>query len=260
CNVCALSGPGCPIAVERNLIMKSLANIKASLSIASLVLFGLARLVAPAQAQTYAITDLGESWPSAINNHGQIVGFTYPTFPYKAIFWDASDAYAGMILSAFGDQQSTAYSINDSGKIAGYYYTITNQPHPMLWIPNGSVTDLFQNLPDTGFAYAINNHDDVVGVDLKTNHGFLLKNGNLSDLNPPSGSAAYAINDNGVIVGSSQKGSNPDWQAVIWENNQITPLSLPAGLSGPALANAINGAKQIVGFVGAAGYYDDSTN
>ena len=127
---------------------------------------------------------------------------------------------------------------------------------------DGSLTPI-ANLPGTGdsgaghgWALALNGRDQVVGW-VRTGsdnhspmHAFLWDQGQLKDLGTGGGSdsAAHAINECGVVTGSTRIGQPGQTQMFIWDG-ALTVVGCPPGLSSCA-AQAINAGRTIVGDVG----------
>ena len=224
----------------------------------------------------------------AINNAGLVVGFenTSPGNSGR----EASEWQDGVMTIlpqlpklAGGASSSTAYSVNNSGKIVGDSSNSDGQQHAVIW-SNGTVTDLgaLNNFGNQSSASGINNAGQVIGWSAIDN--IILPNGGIAlhafswsrstgmaDLGTLGGvyvdSYPFAINDLGQVVGVSsnlplhfvatppptlQPGEIPiDARAVLWQNGKILDLNtlLPAG-SGWVLqfATGINDAGQIVGF------------
>jgi probable HAF family extracellular repeat protein len=162
----------------------------------------------------------GGSFPSDINNAGQVVGSSYST-----------------VQTALGPMQ-----------------------HPFLWqggIMND--LGLLPGDEDGG-ATAINTHGHIVGSSGRTDpdtyetayRPFLYKDGAMTQIPAPSVDAyAGDINDHGVVVGTMRAGNAVSkWHAWIYADGVVTNLNsrIPAG-SGLHLAYAvgINNAGQIVG-------------
>ena len=103
----------------------------------------------------------------------------------------------------------TAESINEAGHVVGVCI-VSQSEHGYLYRKGASV-DLgtFGGAGSTSQAHALNNHDDVVGVSMRTvgvGTAFLWRNGVMTDLGsltPGLPSQALAINDDGLIVGVS---------------------------------------------------------
>lgn len=125
-----------------------------------------------------------------------------------------------------GGSDSSATDINEGGNIVGYSTTASGEVHGFFYSA-GSMTDIGV-LPggDTSRARGINDLDQVVGSSNLLNtvtgekvfHGFIWQGGVLTDLGafPPeddinSTSAAYAINNSGLIAG------NVDLAGVVWD-------------------------------------------
>ncbi len=169
---------------------------------------------------TIGASNCGSSDGRAINSSGAIVGSACGT--YAA----GSNGSSPMsYIGSLGGRTSRAYALNESGQAGGYSYVPGNyEVHAVLWDPSTSGpyptsdsthTDL-GNLGGT-FATILGINDDGVSVGYGTTitgqpHAAISRVGQtLGDLNdyidPGAGwtlSHAYAINNNGVIVGDAR--------------------------------------------------------
>jgi probable HAF family extracellular repeat protein len=222
-----------------------------------------------------SMIDLGtlggaSSSASAINNHGQIVGFSknaggdFHTFVWEnGVMYDLDallPASSGWVTQFYG------IDINDNKQIAGTglfngvqrAFLITDNDGTFA---NGGLT--ITNLGTLGGVssqgFGINSSGQVVGWSNVANgnpHAFRYSGGVMTDLKTLVGtpylgvSYANAINDSGQIVGSSVYDSTGSHHAVIWQNGKTNDLNkqLPRH-SGWVLEGAydINGVGQIVG-------------
>ena len=185
---------------------------------------GLAAILAIAfatscSAQSYNVTDLGyiggtpkATNPEALNNNGQVVGYSYinGSSVYDAFLFD----FAPLVdLGALNGGFSIANGINDTGDIVGSS-PVNGAPHAFL-VSTGNMKDL-GTLPggSSSIAYAINNQGQIVGYSSTPNSGqkaFLLSNGTMTDIGALNDfgvqgggiSTAFAINNKGQIAGSS---------------------------------------------------------
>lgn len=160
----------------------------------------------------------------AINASGQVA-----VTLYKGEFESSASATAlysggGFIDVAAGNGigggTSTAYGINDSGAQVGYYSSGLAATMAILISPSGGIPTNLKNL-------YVNNQSD--------------------------GSEAHAINDSGIIVGSSYTTNNGAVHPVSW-NSTGTVVTDLGTLSGGAFgtAFAINATGEIVGTAGAS--------
>ena len=144
-------------------------------------MFGLAAsltlaLAALSTAQSYTVTDLGyiggapkATNPEALNNNGQVVGYSYIS---GSSVYDAFFYDGGPLvdLGSLNGGFSIANGINDSGDIVGSS-PVNGAPHAFL-VTAGNMTDL-GTLPggSSSIAYAINNQGKIVGYSSTPNSG-----------------------------------------------------------------------------------------
>lgn len=206
-----------------------------SILIVSVVLF--------AEPPQYKLTPLGNVEVEKINDHGQVVGGYLTDDSYQIpFFWQdgvmtsisGGNAWAidinnsGQVLVGIGGGYSyiwqngksnsigkvEGHAINDYGQVVG----ITRESFGVsafLW-ENGVLTDLeifFGGIQSA--ALDINNKGQIVGYAEDSpysfrNRAFLWQNGTASDLKIEG--QANAINNHGLIIGSSDKGQ------FIWKN------------------------------------------
>jgi probable HAF family extracellular repeat protein len=156
----------------------------------------------------------GNSWAYAINNNGQVVGYTAtPQFTDRAFIWSAA---SGMVaLGTLGGRHSYAYAINDSGQVVGQGATAegdgNQHGHAFIWDESSGMIDLGTLEGSSSVAYGVNDSGQVVGYstlgDGLTAHAFVWDGSmmrDLSDLIDPSAGLtlkyARGINDSGQIV------------------------------------------------------------
>jgi probable HAF family extracellular repeat protein len=205
---------------------------------------------------------------SAINIHGQIVGFAEngiedSTCPHGTTnnqialpaMWENPKAKAQALPTVGNDPDGFAFWINDRGQAVGYSGTCTAALHAVSW-QDGAVTTL-ADLGNGAIAQGNNNRDQIVGTveasDGSTQYGALWQDGVLTNLGTlPGDLAAIAtgINNRGQVVGSTWD-SNFDWShGFIWQNNVMTDINtlFPASSNLFAvMANKINERGQISG-------------
>jgi|ERR1044071_405160 probable HAF family extracellular repeat protein len=207
------------------------------------------------------ITDLGVlqvgdgefSFPSAINESGQVVG-TSRAADNEAHVFLYQDGHI-IDLYPFGGLDSSIIGINNAGQIAsgatatdGRYYPAILQHGNIHFLGSlgGSGSDGW-----TGTATAISNNGKVAGyarTENGENHAFLYDSGVMHDLGcgpnwvGPCFSYALDVNDHGQVVGVA---GNDGYHAFLYENGVMTLLD-PFHSSG-AQATAINNRGQVVG-------------
>ena len=133
-------------------------------------------------------------------------------------------------LGTLGGRNSFAIAINGKGQILGGSETRTGRSHVVIW-QNGRVKDLGRLAPNGVYLQDINDAGQIVGTLVTADgygRGFVWANGRLTLLPPLPGhasSGATAINNQGVIVGSSGPDAGGRSYAVVWSNGK--PRALP---------------------------------
>ena len=173
--------------------------------------------------------------------------YTYTQFDYPgatATFaYGINDIYAGHLINATGQV----------GQIVGYYLPPGSGTNGFLYdAVNGWSSFSYPGAAAT-YLYGINNSGQMVGAWQDSNatvHGFSLKNGTYTSLDPPSSTTTFAtgINDAGQIVGWYY--GLGGYQGFLYYLGKFYPFSYPGALITQELG--INGDGTIVGFYDAA--------
>ncbi len=119
----------------------------------------------------------GSSWGMAINNAGQVAGYSSisPTSSAMHAFLYSGGKMSD--LGTLGGLESQAMAINDAGHVVGYSslhgYSFNTQNHAFLY-QNGKMFDLNSLIPPESHftllkAFGINNKDQIVGVGVGPN-------------------------------------------------------------------------------------------
>ncbi|CAN7206469.1 PEP-CTERM sorting domain-containing protein [Pseudoduganella sp. LjRoot289] len=204
---------------------------------------------APYYVKRIGVSAGGDSYASSINNAGAVVGVHHPgeeQQPAAFLAAGGTVSYPGNFFALRG--------INDNGVIAGN--TWGGQPGAYTW-QNGQMS----KLADLGYGAEggrINNAGQVAGIALTADGGYhaaVFSNGGVRDLGTLYGgnSDAAGINDNGVVVGSTDRAPG-SWggHAFIYENGVMSDIgTLPGDQDSSAWA--INAGRAVVGTSSRAG-------
>jgi probable HAF family extracellular repeat protein len=216
---------------------------------------------------------VGGSWgkfaPPAYASHAfSIYPAAAPLVAKDDLGWPAARWFGFSIFaSPAGGIGSLAYGINGSGHVVGNWY-VPGFSYP-FWFDGIKMHDLPTPPPEAGFlggsgaAFAVNIHDDVVGVIFSGKPGSPLLGGHavmwpyegdhpMVDLNTllPKGSgwelkAGYGINDAGHIVGKGVlKGAT---HAFLWLGSGA-PIDLGTLGGDVSVAFGLNSSDEVVGY------------
>lgn len=200
----------------------------------------------------------GEATAMAVNAGGDVVGVSDAldaggTLVKRAVLWQGGNAIElGTLVPDPGNPgfflgNSQAIDINDNGLIVGASQTATGNTSAFLFDPTvGSMTDLGALIAGgESRATSINNNGDIVGVSAAVDQSgndveraFLIPAGaamiDLGTLVPDpanpgfflENSEGFGINDNRVIVGTSDAGGGTGLTGATQFNNPPPPISL----------------------------------
>lgn len=160
----------------------------------------------------------------AINDSRQVVGTALPTagVPLHGFLWE-NGAMRDLGTLGGNTEATVAHDINNSAVVVGFSQNAAGETHAFRW-EDDTMLDLGVLGPDFLYrgsdAYGINASGVVVGTSNVADGGFgqptafIWEDGVMLDLNPlvtdlPGGTSlefAFAINDDGVIVGRASTG------------------------------------------------------
>jgi probable HAF family extracellular repeat protein len=156
-----------------------------------------------------------------MNNAGTVVGYASPN-PAR---WN-TDGTVTVLPLLPGGTAGQAVAINDAGTIVGFSRVPDGAQHAVRWSPDGTITDLGTLGGGYSAGIDVNECGAVAGQAQGTDGGYhavqWTEDGRITELSPVDGRAA-AINDRGVVVGTS--GGVP----VRWTDGTPTTLPLLAG-------------------------------
>jgi probable HAF family extracellular repeat protein len=178
------------------------------------------------------ITDLGTlpghlySLAYGINDSGQVTGSSKPSVGFVQGFF-YSNGTMTLIPGIPGSVMSSGNAINNSGDVAGVSFNSTNNATHAILYSNGATTDL-GTLPGgtSSVGVAINSSRQVTGS--ADGQAFLYSNGSMTSLPTlgGTGGSGYAINDGGVVVGSSKMKGDTVLHAFYYSNGVTQDLNL----------------------------------
>jgi probable HAF family extracellular repeat protein len=163
----------------------------------------------------YILTDLGEVQPLAINNSGEVVGWSYRDGGFLPFYYTR---LGGMThLSSFGEEHSNAADINDAGEVLINVFSYNGNPAPnerraYLWTSSGGLSNLGILSTDIDFgASSINDLGHVAGgiyndaTNRATPYLWTPEDGLISiDTLGGDWGYPYDINNNDQVVGTSE--------------------------------------------------------
>ena len=194
-----------------------------------------------------------------VNDNGQVVGYSQPPSGLRAFSWTPT---GGMVtLGTLGGTSSYATAVNDAGQVVGASAPAGQTPvHVFLWAESSPMLDLgtlggsFSNSGSRGLSEG----GQIVGSSStaasEKSHAFSWTQGDgMVDLGTLGGisSGAYAVNDQGWIVGRSAA-ADGYFHAALWRPRGSLSICKAAanGAAGASFAftatNLATGAKQVL--------------
>ncbi|WP_308301305.1 HAF repeat-containing protein [Frankia sp. Mgl5] len=177
----------------------------------------------------------GGSRPTAINEHGVIIGDIIGRYDRQAFSWvDGKWQPLGFLggTDTIGGWTSSAAAVNTFGVIVGTSSTDSGNSHAYR-LTAGRMQDLGALGGSYSSAAAINDSGLVVGSSQRqygSTHAFAWSNGKIRDLGTLGGSEsqAVAVNNAGQIIGSSLTAAGA-WHAFLWQRGHMTDLGVLPG-------------------------------
>jgi probable HAF family extracellular repeat protein len=203
----------------------------------------------------YSVTHVGtlagttSSYASAINNAGQVVGFSgFPNFLSHAFLY--SNGQMQDLGTLPGGRNSYAYAINNAGQVTGAANPSVGPPVAFLY-SNGQMQMLGSlGPPCCSTGKAINDRGQITGsantpFDL---HAFLYSDGQMRDLGAllaANYSVGTGINNAGQVTGWYQISGGP-FHSFLYSSGTMTDIGTLPGYVG-SQAVGINDAGQVIG-------------
>jgi hypothetical protein len=196
-----------------------------------------------------------EQFGQAVQGVGQyIAGFSLLSTHVEACYWDNDGVHR---VTGMEDRASQGFSINSSGWYVGTT-THPTQGRAGFFGRGGTATLLVHpDFPNT-LAFDINESNVIAGeyrprVPIQQQRAMAVRGGVMQDLGllaPFSAATAYAVNDDGTIVGAASHYGGDVARALIWVPGANSPLDLNdfVDINGVTLIRAmdINDAGQIL--------------
>lgn len=194
------------------------------------------------------------SYANAINNLGQVVGYSGDSTTPKAFIYDSATGIQAIGTLDPAHPYSMAEGISDNGTVVGQSKNAAGVPHAFVWTPARGMVDPAPREAGWADAPAINSKGQFVGHQDRSDRTIgLLVSGKrkVTDLGSFDASAPYTygkgLNELGQVAGYSADPVSLASRAFVWDKKagMIDIGLLPGGFYSNGLA--VNDAGQVVG-------------
>jgi len=207
-----------------------------------------------ATAATLQVTDLGPAavyfgvpfQSPVINDQGQIAGVTESSGQPLPFTWQAGAMTP--LPNLPGATRVFVTGINSSGQVVGYSDAADGNTYAVTW-KGGVISKLPTVQQDQiALAFGINDSGQIVGAmggNFSTIRPVLWDGELITDLGAPTGTAAFDINNSGLVSGGQPLGGPTAPLGFLWQNGTLTDL----GPQGVSVGTAINDEGVVAGII-----------
>jgi uncharacterized membrane protein len=212
---------------------------------------------ASGSVNTFRASQWRDTFPSSINNKGQIAGYNYYFGQYAAFLRGPRGKFTHFNVPGSLHGATFAASLNDAGQITGSYVDANNLQHAFVRDQFGNITtfDVPNTLSGT-YGSSINASGQIAGsyCDQSNCQPFFRdQSGNITIFSAGASGVAASINASGEIAGTSVDGTGQGHAFLRDSSGNITVFDANQQTQGTG-AVTINASGQI------AGWYVDSAN
>ena len=181
------------------------------------------------------------SFPTDVNNRGDVVGYSGDVFSTRAVMWSNGRVTD---LGSLGGGFAMATAVNERRQVVGFSWAADGQPHAFSW-KDGVMTDLGTGTGYSSDAVDVNERGDILGTVSVEGFGgqpVIWRHGVARPFMDESVGVS-ALNDRGQVVGFTSGLSS----SFVWSARGITEIPVPPDHVFLQM-QGINNRGQVVGY------------